>query len=161
MQEQINERTVSLVIRGTKLTGRMLQKAMMKLLAEMKKQQQKGKQPKTYHGKQSVKELIGQGAGVSSIPITDDNIKSFDRVARKYGVDYSLSQDKSETPPKWLVFFKARDSDALMAAFKEYTAVNLKKKDKPSLLESLKKNIELVKAQTVDRVKNKKQELDR
>jgi thioredoxin reductase len=155
MQEQVNEKTVSLIVRGSKLTAHMLQKALAKLLADMKKQQQKNVKPKTYHGKQSVKELIGQGAGVSNIEITDGNIKSFDRVARKYGVDYSLKHDKSADPPKWLVFFKARDADALMAAFKEFSATKIKKADKPSLLGVLRENVEKIKTQVVDKVKNK------
>ena len=49
MQEQINEKSVSLIIRGTKLTGTMLAKSINKMLIEMKKQ----KQPKLYQGKQS------------------------------------------------------------------------------------------------------------
>lgn len=139
----------------------MLQKAMIKLFSEVKKQQQKGRQAETYRGRQSIKELVGQGAGVQNIEITDQNIKSFERVARKYGIDYSLKQDKTAEPPKWLVFFKARDTDAMTAAFKEYASLNVKKNDKPSLLASLKKNIELVKNQVVDKVRNKNKELDR
>lgn len=160
MQDQINEKTVTLVIRGSKLTARMLQKAMLKLLAEMKKQ--KNHKPDIPRGKQTIKELVGQNAGVSNIEINDGNIKSFDRVARKYGVDYSLQKDSSCEPPKWLVFFKARDADALTAAFKEYTAMSVRKKGKPSLIATLKKNIELVKNAVVDREKHKsKGELDR
>ena len=40
-------------------------------------------------GKQSVKELIGQNQGVSNVEVTDPSIRQFDRVARKYGVDYA------------------------------------------------------------------------
>ena len=40
------------------------------------------------HGKTSVKKLVGEGVGVSSIEVTDGNIKSFERVARKYNVDF-------------------------------------------------------------------------
>lgn len=162
MQDQINEKSIVLIIRGTKVTAKMLQKVMLKLLAEIKKQQQKGKNPNVPHGKQSIKKLVGQNVGVTNIEITNKNIKSFDRVARKYGVDYSLKKDSSCLPPKYLVFFKTRDADALMAAFKEYTAMTLKKQKKPSLLSALKKNIELVKNAVVDREKYKsKGELDR
>ena len=35
--------------------------------------------------------LVRQGAGVSNIEVTDGNIKSFERVARKYGVDSGKS----------------------------------------------------------------------
>lgn len=159
LQEQVNEKTVSLAIRAGKLTVHVFQKALCKLLAEMK-QQQKGKSSNTYHGKQSVKELVGQGVGVSNIEITDKNIKSFDRVARKYGVDYALKKDASGNPPKWLVFFKARDADALTAAFQEYTTKTMKKKDKPPLLTTVNQMKEEMKNQAVDKVRKKDKGLE-
>ena len=60
-------------------------------------------------------------------------------MARKYGVDFALKKDKSGDIPKYLVFFKARDADALTAAFKEYTAKEVRRasKDRPSVLEQL------------------------
>lgn len=122
MQEEITEKTISLVIRGTKITSQILAKALKKLITEMKKQQSK-----SYQGKQSLKNLVRQGAGVTNIEITNNNIKSFERVARKYGVDFALKKDATDNPPKWLVFFKARDTDALTAAFKEFSAKTLKK----------------------------------
>ena len=77
MQDQINEKSVALVIKGGKLTGKMLAKALRKLLTEMGKQHKKQLSP---HGKQSVKQLVKQGSGVSNIEITDKNTKSFNRV---------------------------------------------------------------------------------
>ena len=53
--------------------------------------------------------MNAQGAQLSNIKITDENIKSFDRVARKYGMDYSLKKEVGADPPKYLVFFKAKD----------------------------------------------------
>ncbi len=160
MQEQINEKSVSLIIRGTKLTSTMLAKSINKILIERKKQ----KQPKLYQGKQSVKNLVKQGAGVSNIEITDKNIKSFERTARKYGVDFALKKDKTVSPPKWLVFFKARDADALTAAFKEYSAKTLKKsarKSRPSVLNLIKKMKNLSQSLYADKVKNKNKERER
>jgi hypothetical protein len=83
------------------------------------------------------------------------NIKSFESAARKYGVDFALKKDKTTTPPKWLVFFKGKDADALTAAFKEFTAKVAKRKSKPSLPETLNKFDEKVKSQVVDKEKNK------
>lgn len=95
-------------------------------------------------GKQTVKELVGQNQGVTNIEITDKNIKDFERFARKYGVDYALKKDRSGDKPKYLVFFKARDADALTAAFKEYTAKTDRRKERPSILEQLRKLGDLV-----------------
>ena len=124
MQEEVENRAVTLVISATKLTGRLLKAAILKYLASRKeKRLQKARAaPEKPTGKQTVKQLIGQNQGVSNIEITDSNIKSFERVARKYGVDFALKKDKSGDIPKYLVFFKARDADALTAAFREYTA---------------------------------------
>lgn len=151
MQEDINNRTASLVIQTTKLTARAFKRLLEKALAEMKEQQRANRQkqaakgPKAYKGKQTVKQLVGQGAGVQNIEITDKNIKSFERTARKYGVDFAVKRDNNVTPPKYLVFFKAKDADALTAAFTDYTAKRVKKQSRPSVLARLAKFKEIVK----------------
>ena len=38
-----------------------------------------------------------------------------------------MKKDRSASPPKYLIFFKARDADALTAAFTEYTGKKVKK----------------------------------
>ena len=128
MQDEINEKTVALYIKTGKLTAEVLQKAMKAALAQAKKQI--GKQP---HGKQTLKQLMKQNAGVSNIEITKDNIKAFESTAKKYGIDFALKKDSTETPPRYLVFFKGRDADALTAAFKEFSAKKLTQEQKPSI----------------------------
>lgn len=157
MQEEVEYRAVALAITTTKITASILRDALIKLMAEMKKS--RDSPPEIPHGKQTVKELIGQNAGVSNIEINDSNIKSFERVARKYGVDYALKKDLTGDKPKYLVFFKARDADALTAAFSEYTAKVLKKDKKPSILNQLAKLKVLVQAKIIDKVKNRDKEL--
>ena len=84
-------------------------------------------------GKQSVKKLIGQNQGVTRVDLShDDDVKQFEHVARKYGVDYAITKVKGEKP-RYLIFFKARDNDALTAALEEYTAQRMRGKGKPSL----------------------------
>ncbi|NCD09876.1 MAG: PcfB family protein [Negativicutes bacterium] len=159
MQEEVVNRTVALAVNSSRMTTHVLKAALIKLLAEMKRSRDSPLQ--IPHGKQTVKALIGQNAGVSNIEITDKNIKSFEQVARKYGVDYALKKDNTGDKPKYLVFFKARDADALTAAFTEYTAKVLKKDKQPSILEQLAKFKILVQAKVIDRVKNKDKELTR
>ena len=126
MQEEVENRTLTLVVNGTKFTGRLFKAAICKYLAhckEKKLQKQRSRDaPVKPQGKQTVKQLIGQNQGVSNIEITDPSIKEFEKIARKYGVDYAVKKDRSTSPPKYLIFFKARDADALTAAFTEYTA---------------------------------------
>lgn len=159
MQEEVDNRTVTLVISTTKLTGRVLKTAIDKYLAnrKAKKLDKANAQPT---GKQTVKELVGQNAGVANIEITENNIKGFDRVARKYGVDYAVKKDKSGDIPKYLVFFKARDADALTAAFTEYTSKKERNRDKPSVIKMLRslKLPELKHDKT--KVRNKDKELE-
>ena len=88
-------------------------------------------------GKQSVKELIGQNQGVSNIDIARTDLKGFEGIARKYGIDYAIRKDKSVDPPKYLVFFKAKDADAMTAAFNEYTAKTMNREKRPSVLKQL------------------------
>lgn len=160
MQEEIENKAVALNIKAAKLTTSVLKAALIKALAEMEKQR---KNPKIYKGKQSVKHLVRQGAGVSNIEITDGNIKSFEKVARKYGIDFALKKDSSTHPPRYLVFFKSRDADALTAAFREYSGrvVKDKSREKPSIRRQLSKLQEVVKEMTKSLSRNKHQEVDR
>lgn len=156
-QDQVNEKAIAIVIKGGKISGKLLAKAIMLLLKQGKKQIDKANAPKIGKGKQSVKDLVKQGAGVTNIEITDANIGSFEPYARKYGIDFALKKDATETPPKWLVFFKAKDADAMTAAFKEFTAKAVKRPapEKPSLLNALKKAKEMAAKLVTDKVKHK------
>ncbi len=63
-----------------------------------------GGQNRCKRGKQSIKSLQQSGAQLTNIVVTDNNIKSFDRVARKYGIDYSLKKAEKEGKTEYLVF---------------------------------------------------------
>lgn len=125
MQEETTQKTIALAVKTSKLTAGVLKKLMLMYLDSQK---QKHNQPK--QGKQTVKELIGQNAGASSLEVTDGNIKSFERVAKKYKVDFAVKKDKTTNPPRYLVFFKGRDADVLTQAFKEFVKVNEKKQNR-------------------------------
>lgn len=146
MQEEVNDKTIALSVKTAKLTGTVLKAVLRKFLEEQAKAKQKSKtksaEPK--HGKQSMKQLMKQNTQLTGIEVTDGNIKSFEKVARKYGIDFSLKKDASEDPPKYIIFFKAKDIDVMTAAFKEYTKNDLKKTNKPSLRKRLAKAIETV-----------------
>lgn len=128
MQEEITQKTIALTVRTTKLTADVLIKMIKMYLGSRK---QKAFQPKC--GKQSVKDLISQDAGATSIEITEGNIKCFERVARKYKVDFAIKKDKTTEPPKYLVFFKGKDADVLTQAFKEFVQVNERKQNRVSV----------------------------
>lgn len=149
MQEEVENRTLTLVVSGTKFTGRLLKAAISQYLSYQK--QKSRDSPVKYQGKQTVKQLVGQKEGVSNIELNDYSARRFDRIARKYGVDYAIKRDRSSFPKKYLLFFKAKDADALTAAFTEYTSRELRRKERPSVLEKLSHMKELVKAPVVRR----------
>ena len=160
MQEEVENRAVTLVINATKLTGRLLKAAILKYLASRKeKRLQKARAaPEKPTGKQTVKQLIGQNQGVSNIEITDSNIKSFERVARKYGIDFALKKAND----RYLVFFKGRDADVLTAAFREFSKKKLDKERKPSVRRDLaEKKAEAAQTAKRDKVKNMDRGIDR
>ena len=147
MQEEMEKRAVAISIKAGKLSANLLKAAIRKCLAEMEKSQ---KNPKVYKGKQSVKHLVRQGAGVSNIEVTDGNIKSFEQVARKYGVDFALKKDTTSQPPRYLVFFKSRDA-----------VVKRKTQEKPSVRGRIVQLQEVVKNMAQSLSRNKHQEVER
>ena len=162
MQDEINEKVIMLSIKGTKLTARILQKAIRAILVELQKERQK-KQQAIPHGKQTLKQLMRQNAGVSNIEITEDNIKVFESTAKKYGIDFALKKDAGAVPPRYLVFFKGRDADALTAAFKEFSAKKLTQEKKPSLRKTLSAFKEVAQQKNAERgkVKHKDRRIER
>ncbi len=162
MQEEIENKTVNLAISTTKLSARTIVRGFQLWKAHHDKSKAKKAAAKEQptHGKQSIKELIGQNQGVTNIDISKTDLRGFEQVARKYGVDYAITKDKAAIPPKYMVFFKAKDADALTAAFKEFTNLKEKKQEKPSVLKQLAKLKEMVAAIVPDKVRHKSQERD-
>ena len=153
MQEEVEQRTLTLAINGTKFTGRMLKAAVAKFMTYRRNRKKVNVHPK---GKQSVKQLTQQGQGVNTMEIDDTNLRQFERIARKYGVDYAVRRDTSADTPRFLVFFKGRDADAISAAFKEFLSTKERKSERPSLLQKLRELAPIPGAQ-----KERRKELER
>jgi len=157
-------------MRGAKVCQQALAKAMAATLRKMKETKQRIKtaseQPKEVKGKQSIRQL-SKGGTLSNIEITDGNIKSFEPIARKYGIGYSLQKDDAADPPRWVVLFKAKDVDAVTAAFKEYSRKTLSKdlqkksKERVSVRDTMKKHRETSRDAVRERVKGKTREAER
>lgn len=132
MQEEVTGKSVALIINGAKMSEQVLEKALQKFL-----ETQKNKSPKIHRGKQTLKQLAGQNAGLANIEISDKNIKAFTHVAKKYHVDFALKKDTTTEQPRYLVFFKSRDTDAITAAFQEFASRKMGRDEKPSIRERL------------------------
>ena len=89
----------------------------------------------TPHGKQTVRQLMGHGAATNSIEV--ESPKDFDRVARKWNVDYAFYQTE---PGKYLLFFKSGQADAMTACFSEYSrkVLDKAKSRQPTIPEQMK-----------------------
>ena len=153
MQEDIQNRSVALSTKAAKLTAQGLAILMRAALRKMRQPRDR-----TVEGKQTVKELA-RGGSLQNIEISNDNIKAFEPFARKYGVSYALQRDSSEQPPRWLVFFRAKDTDALTAAFKAFSDKMIKReKDKPSVREAMHKFREVIRNPVRTRTRHKHRE---
>ena len=105
-----------------------------------------------------MKELVGQDAGVNTAELADDtDIRAFNRVARKYGVDYAVRKVEKDGKPQFLIFFKGRDSGAIEAAMSEYMQ-NWRQKgkeEKPSIRKMIAAFREMIAANDKNRAKHK------
>ena len=159
MQEEVENRTVNLAISTSRLTVRTIIAGIRKYLQHREKvKARKGRDP-AVHGKQSVKKLLGQNQGAANAEIEKESIKDFERLAKKYGVDFAVRKDKTVDPPRYLVFVRAKESDALDAICKEHQARTMTKDKKPSVLAQLSKFKNLV-ASLPKKIREKKQERD-
>lgn len=120
IDEDVSRRTIALSIRTGKLTARGLAYV---LRAAGRKIQKEYRARQTPHGRQSVKKLMAHGAATNSIELTGAP-KEFDRVARKWNVDYAFYKTG---PDKYLLFFKSGQADAITACFSEYSRKVLNK----------------------------------
>ena len=159
MQEEVENRTVNLAISTTRLKGRTIIAGIRKYLQHREKvKARKGREP-AVHGKQSVKKLLGQNQGAANAEVEKEGIKDFERLSKKYDVDFSVRNDKTVETTRYFVFVRAKDSDALDAICKEHQARSLTKDKKPSVLAQLSKFKNLV-ASLPKKIREKKQERD-
>ena len=128
MQEDIENRSLTLMINSSKLTARTLATAFTKFLRYTRNKVKEHHDVKP-QGKQTIKELIAQNQGVEKTELADkDEVKTFDRIAKQYGVDYAIKKGISpEGKQRYILFFKARDRSAIDQAMSAYAADYMKK----------------------------------
>ena len=132
LQEEIENKTLTLMINSSKLTARTLATAFTKFLRyshNKMKEHEMAHQDVKSHGKQTVKELISQNQGVEKTELADkDEVKIFDHIAKQYGVDYAIKKGISpEGKQRYMLFFKARDRAAIDQAMSAYATDYMKK----------------------------------
>ena len=153
VQEEVEQKTFNIVVSTTKLTARTILNAGRTALREYQSKLLADKSS----GKQSVRMLLRQNRGVSSVEISKTGIRGLERYAKKYGIDYAIRKDTSEVPPRYLVFFKAPDAEAFQSAFKEYSASLLNKGNRPLVLARLQERVQAA-AELPGKVRHTEQE---
>ena len=133
MQEDLEQRTVSVSIQAAKLSGRVLRAA---ITAVLQKMEQERTMPKV--GRNSMKRLTYKDPGANTIEVSG-RIRSFERYARKHQVRYHIEKELGTDPPKWM----------------EYKKIDHTRSTRPALLTQLHKFKELAQSLGRDRVKNK------
>ena len=102
VQEEVEQKTFNIVVSTTKLTARTILNAGRTALREYQSKLLADKSS----GKQSVRMLLRQNRGVSSVEISKTGIRDFERYAKKYGIDYAIRKDNSEVPPRYRGLFQ-------------------------------------------------------
>lgn len=173
MNEEVARETVEIAARPLKQAGQyfirravqMDEKALLKLIELMKTAPGKVVEMLNGPGKEmSVKELLKKDEGAKNIDIAELGIGDFKPIARRYGMDFAVVKSKYLDPPKYTVFFKARDADTIEKVMNEYSAKCMKRKneigrEKPSLLAALKKLKSMVQSAPRKEVEKRKEEV--
>jgi hypothetical protein len=128
----VSRQTIAVSVKASKLTARALAYVVAAVGRKIAKEHRKAQTP---HGKQSVRKLMGHGGDTNAIEV--DTPKLFDKVARKWGVDYAIRRVGDE---KYLLLFKARQADAITACFSEYSrkVLDKAKSRQPTIPEQMK-----------------------
>ena len=153
MQDEASQQTIALMIQGGKISAEILKQAIVKMQMYSSNLSNNikaagEKEGDVKHGKQSLSSLMEHKAELTNIPIDENNIGDFEKIAKKYDMDYSLKKDKSQEPPVYIVFFKARDAGVMEQALKEYTRDYLNKDhSRVSVRQKLKEKQDLIRQQ--------------
>ena len=149
IDEEISRSTIAISVRASKLTARGLAYALGEAVKKIRKSQ-------APQGKQTVKQLLRHGGEASAIDLPG-RAKGFDRVARRWGVDYAI---KRVEKGKYLLFFKAKQVDAITGCFSEYSRrmMNRGRDRRVPLREQLKRAQELVRDQPRQKERTKEAE---
>jgi hypothetical protein len=137
LQEQINKESIAITVKASKLTAKTLAILLQKISRMIAKKHTEAQTP---NGRQSVKKLMKHNVPTNTIEISGDK-GLFERVARKWNVDYAFHKTGSD---KFLLLFKSGQADSITAAFSEYSKLVMKRaRDKrPPIMERYKRAAE-------------------
>lgn len=144
MQDEIEQKTISLSVTAGKFTAKVFYDCLKKYLENKA----------TPMGKQSLRKLKNHGEGLDKVDVDSVGLKEFKRSARKYNVAFSVTKERGSDPPKYLIHFKGKDENAINSAMRDALSKVVEKESKTPLLEKLAQNKEKV-SKTIENVAEK------
>ena len=167
MEEEVNQRVVSLSVNTSKMTAGVLVNTMKNFLVREHQAlnqhaaERQAERKAHEHGKMTLKDLMAQNTGTEDLPIKEYNIRAFDKVAKRYNIDYAIKKDATENPPRYFIFFKSRDRASMTLAFKEFIKKNEEERLKKPMKQKLREYEELRKTINKQRSKEKNRHKER
>lgn len=142
IDEEVSRSAIAITVRASKLTARGLAYVLGAVGRKIAREHRKAQAPQ---GKQSARRLMRHGGDTSGMELPGDT-RLFDRVARRWGVDYAI---RPVEKGKYLLLFKAKQADAITGCFAEYSRrmLNRGKDRRVPIREQLKRAQALVRRQ--------------
>ena len=137
MQEEVENKTLVLIVSGAKFSGRLMQSAIRQYLAHRKEKhrEQKAAASVIPWGKQTAEQVMQNFQGVTDVRPEDPAMGAFRRIAEEHGVDYGIK--RSEKSGKYLICLKAPSRKSLDAALSEFAAAKSRTADRVSVAKKL------------------------
>lgn len=154
MQEEVEQKTITLAVNAVKFTGRELKAALSKFV-QTQEAIKRSKTPKAKTGRVTMRELQKQYGDLRSVTVDDNNTRQFERIARKYQVQYKVYRCEKG---KYQIFFKAPNEEAMQSAFEEYTKKKIRDASRSSVLQKLKERQAQISTAIGERVRRKERE---
>ena len=156
MNEEVAKDSIRFAFNTTKVSVRLLIRAMQAYMAH-----RENVKNTPVKGKQTVKQLVRHSNGLKQVPVQGEHLREFEKVLKKYGVDFAVMRETKGDTPRYMVFFKAKDESMISNVLQESTKKQLEKgkiEKKPSILAVLKKAKEMV-AATPAKTRQKEKDL--
>ena len=153
MQEEVEQRTITLAVSAAKFSGRVLKEAISRHVHNTKTP--KRDKTSTKSGRVTMRQLQKQYGDLRSVTVDDENTRQFERIARKYHVQYKVYRCEKG---KYQIFFKSPNAEAMNAAFEELLKTKMRKADREPITQTLQRLKERLAAGIGEKARRKERE---
>ena len=116
LNDEINEKSLNLAVRVGQLSIDEIKKAIDKLISDLQNNKYSTKNitgektPELKHGKMTLKQLSKHNDGLSTMEMTDPNLRLLYRSMKQHNIDFAAVRDGKG---KYTLFFKGKDADSI------------------------------------------------